>query len=107
MGEVAERWLELGEMDKSRGLFAEGRKLVEAMPPQKRTDAGSFQTHLARVDPAAALSLVKDVGPMRWRQRIYANIAIRLAFEHPAEAEDVLNQLEEPSWRIDGAARIC
>ena len=40
---------------------------------------------------------------MQWRQRIYANIAIRLAFEHPAEAEDVLNQLEEPTWRIDGA----
>ncbi len=46
MGEVAERWLELGESDKARALFAEGRKLVETLPPQKRTDAGSFQAHL-------------------------------------------------------------
>ena len=46
MGEVAERWLELGEMDKALAMFAEGRKLVETMPPQKRTDAGSFQAHL-------------------------------------------------------------
>jgi hypothetical protein len=107
MGEVAERWLELGESDKARALFAEGRKLVEALPPQKRTDAGSFQAHLARVEPDAAMSLIKDVGPMRWRQRIYGNIAIRLAFEHPAEAEVVLNQLEEPIWRIWGAPRIC
>ena len=62
MGEVAERWLELGEPNKARALFAEGRKLVETLPPQKRTDAGSFQAHLARVEPDAALSLIKDVG---------------------------------------------
>ncbi|MGP0062326.1 MAG: carboxypeptidase regulatory-like domain-containing protein [Isosphaeraceae bacterium] len=107
MGEVAERWLELGEREKAVALFAEGRKLVEALPPQKRTDAGMFQAHLARVEPDAALALIKDVGPMRWRQRIYGNIAIRLAFEHPAEAEAVLHQLEEPIWRIYGAPRIC
>ncbi len=107
MGEVAERWLELGESDKARALFTEGRKLVETLPPQKRTDAGSFPAHLARVEPDAALSLIKDVGPMRWRQRIYGNIAIRLAYEHPAESEAVLNQLEEPIWRIWGAPRIC
>ncbi len=107
MGEVAERWLEMGESDKARALFAEGRKLVETLPPQKRTDAGSFQSHLARVEPDAALSLIKDVGTMQWRQRTYGNIAIRLAFEHPAESEAVLNQLEEPIWRIWGAPRIC
>ncbi len=63
MGEVAERWLELGEMDKSRALFAEGRKLVETMPPQKRTDAGSFQAHLSRVDPAAGAIPDQGRGP--------------------------------------------
>ena len=107
MGEVAERWLELGEGEKARALFAEGRKLVESLPPQKRTDAGAFQAHLARVEPDAALALIKDVGTMRWRQRVYGNIASRLAFEHPAEAEAVLNRIEEPIWRIYGAPRIC
>ena len=107
MGEVAERWLELGEQEKARALFVEGRKLVETLPPQKRTDAGAFQAHLARVEPDAALALIKDVGTMRWRQRVYANIAIRLAFEHPAEAEAVLNQIEEPTFRIESAPRIC
>src|SRR5262249_55560588 len=43
MGEVAEHWLELGETARARALFAEGRKLVETLPPQKRTDAGSFR----------------------------------------------------------------
>ena len=62
MGEVAERWLELGEHKKARALFAEGRTLVEVLPPIKRTDAGSFLARLARVEPAAALALLKDVG---------------------------------------------
>ncbi len=103
LGEVAERWLELGETEKAGALFTEGRKLVESLPPQKRTDAGSFLAHVARVDPAASLALVENVGPARWRQRTYGNIAIRLAFEHPAEAESVLNRIEEPIWRIHGA----
>src|SRR5262249_11359327 len=42
MGEVAERWLELGEKEKALALFADGRRLVDALPPAKRTDAGSF-----------------------------------------------------------------
>ena len=107
MGEVAERWLELGEAEKARALFAEGRKLVETLPPQKRTDAGSFLAHLSRVEPAVALALIENVGETRWRQRIYGNIAIRLAFEHPAEAEAMLNRIEESTWRIYGAPRIC
>ena len=107
MGEVAERWLELGETRKAQSLFADGRKLVETLPPQKRTDAGSFLARMARVEPAASLGLVENVGPMRWRERTYGNIAIRLAFEHPAEAEAVLNRIQEPTWRVFGAPRIC
>jgi hypothetical protein len=107
IGAVAERWLELSEHDKAVALFAEGRKLVEALPPLKRTDAGSFLACLARVEPAAALALLKDVGTRRWRDRVTANIAIRLAYEHPAEAEQVLNQLDEPIWRFTAGPRIC
>ena len=77
------------------------------MPPQKRTDAGSFLAHLSRVEPAVPLALIENVGETRWRERIYGNIAIRLAFEHPAEAEAVLNRIEEPTWRVFGAPRIC
>jgi hypothetical protein len=107
MGEVAERWLELGETEKARALFGEGRKLVETEPPQSRTNSGSFLAHLARVEPALPVGLIENVGPARWRERIYGNIAIRLAFEHPAEAEAMLNRIEEPTWRILGAPRIC
>jgi hypothetical protein len=107
MGEVAERWLELGEAQKARALFAEGRKLVETLPRDKRNDAGSFLAHLSRVEPDAPLALIENVGPMRWRERTYGNIAIRLAFEHPAESEAVLNRIDEPTWRVFGALRVC
>ena len=97
-----------GRDRKARALFAEGRKLVEAEPPQSRTNAGSFLAHLvAGRAGGCRWRLIEDVGPRRWRERIYGNIAIRLAFEHPAEAEAVLNRLEEPIWRIFAAPRIC
>jgi hypothetical protein len=107
MGEVAERWLELGESAKAKVLFTEARKLVETLPPLKRGDAGSFAAHLARVEPAEALALVKDIMRERGRQRVLGNIASRLAFEHPAEAERALSLIEEPIWRIWCAPRIC
>ena len=67
MGEVGERWLELNEPAKAKAIFAEGRKLVEAMPVEKRTSAGSFLARLARVEPNAALQLVENAGKPGWR----------------------------------------
>ena len=107
MGEVGEHWLELGERPKAMALFAEGRKLVETLPPLKRTDAGGLLTHLAWIDPKAPVDLLQGVGPDRWHERILANIAIRAAYEHPAEAERVLNLIHEPTWRVESAPRIC
>ena len=106
MGEVAERWLELGEKDRALALFAEGRKLAEALPPLKRGDAGSFAYHLARVEPDAAMALARSIVNESQRERVLGNIAIRLALEHPAEAEQALRI----SWTQSGgctAPRIC
>jgi hypothetical protein len=107
MGEVAEHWLELGERDRARILFADGLKLVETLPKPKRTDAGGLLTHLAWLDPKAPVELLRGVGPERWHERMLANIAIRLAHEHPAEAEKLLGEIREPSWREISAPRIC
>jgi hypothetical protein len=107
MGEVGEHWLELGERPKAMALFAEGRKLVETLAPLKRTDAGGLLTHLAWIDPTAPVDLLQGVGPDRWHERILANIAIRAAYEHPADAEQVLNLIHEPLWRIESAPRVC
>jgi hypothetical protein len=107
MGEVAEHWLELGEKDKALALFDEGRTLIKALTPEKRTDAGSFLSHMARVDAVGPLSLLKGVGTDRWNQRTLANLAIRLAFAFPSEAEGTWEQLHEPLWRNFAGLRIC
>ncbi len=107
MGEVAERWLELGENDKALALFAEGLKLVEAIPQPSRTVAGSFLYHLARVDSKKPEELIKGVGEDRWNQRILANIANRLSYAFPAEAEHVLGLLHESMWRLYAGTRVC
>ncbi|MGC8641920.1 MAG: carboxypeptidase-like regulatory domain-containing protein [Isosphaeraceae bacterium] len=107
MGEVAERWLELGDKDKALALFGEGRTLVGALPPATRTEAGSFLAHLSRVDPKSPIELVQGVGTDRWNQRVLANIASRLALEHPAEAEQALRLLHEPVWRLFAGLRVC
>jgi len=107
MGEVAERWLEMGEKDKPLALFADGLKLVEALPPPNRRAAGSFLYHLARVDPKSPVELLKGVGEDRWNQRILANIANRAAYAFPAEAEHVLGLLHESVWRYEAGFRVC
>jgi hypothetical protein len=107
MGEVAEHWFELGQKQKAEELFGEGRALLDALTPEKRTDAGSFLTHLARVDPTSSMSFLKNVGTDRWNQRMIANVASRLAFAFPTEAERAWEQLREPLWRKDAGLRIC
>ena len=77
MGEVGEHWLELGERPKAMALFAEGRTLVETLPPLKTDRRGGLLTHLAWIDPKAPVDLLQGVGPDRWHERILANIAIR------------------------------
>ncbi len=79
----------------------------QALPPAKRTDAGSFLSHLSRIDPKTPVDLIQGVGTDRWNQRTLANIAIRAAFEHPAEAEQVWRLLHEPTWRQNAGWRIC
>jgi hypothetical protein len=107
MGEVGEHWLELGERTKATALFTEGLKLVETLPPLKRTDAGGLLSHLAWLDPRAPVDLLEGVGPDRWHERILANIAIRAAYEHPADAERILGLIHEPTLRVMSAPRIC
>jgi hypothetical protein len=107
MGQIAERWLDLGEKDRAMALFQEGLKLVEALPAAKRTDAGNFIVRMARVEPDLPEKLLKGVGPESWRQRMFGNAAIRLAYEHPAEAERLHERIHEPIFRNIAGLRLC
>ncbi len=86
--EVAERWYELGETDKAKALFAESVQFGK----ENRVFRGAFAARLARVDLPAALAIARElsVGDRNSATDVYWNIALRLAVEHPAEAEAVL-----------------
>ncbi|MFI5459022.1 MAG: carboxypeptidase-like regulatory domain-containing protein [Isosphaerales bacterium] len=108
MGEVAERWYELGEKDKAKTLFADGLRLANQTPRKKDPRRGSFAARLARVDLPSALAIAKEfpaggkefpTGGMDSASRILENIAFRLAADNPAEAERVLRQIPQEAGR--------
>ena len=104
MGEVAERWYEVGQTENAKTLFAEGLDLADQVPKrteQQRQQRGKFAARLARVDLPSALAIAKDFPPSGAdsANRMLRNIAFHLAAENPAEAERVLRQVSEETGR--------
>ena len=60
IGEVAERWFELGETAKAKALFAEGQRLADQVPNKTDPVRGNFAARLARVDLPAALAIARE-----------------------------------------------
>ena len=57
MGEVAERWYELGEVAKAKALFTEGLQIARQFADKTDSMQGAFAARLARVDLPAALQV--------------------------------------------------
>ena len=95
LGEVAERWYELGEKEEARTLFADGLRLANEIQDKTSSSRGSFAARLARVDPPSALAIARKFPAglpysVGW---VLRNLAFRLAADDPAEAERVLRQI--------------
>jgi hypothetical protein len=93
-GEVAERLYELGEADRARALFAEGKALAEAMADKTALIRGLFAARLARVDLPAALAMIGQLKDPERRQEYLAAAAWRVATVDPAEAERLVRRIE-------------
>ena len=61
LGEAAELLLDLGETDRAKAVFAEGRAIAERLGPDAIEFVGYFASRLARVDLPAALALLGGV----------------------------------------------
>jgi hypothetical protein len=110
LGQVAEGWLNLGEVDKARPLIREGLELIAALTAPERYHV-DFLSTAARIEPDRVLSLIRDLSNAR-RQHCYAAVAESLANEHPAEAERVFQLIDESSRtfgqnRNQIALRLC
>jgi hypothetical protein len=107
MGEVAERWYELGEADRARTLFAESRTLAGQFADKSDPILGLFAARLSRVDMAGALGIVQGMANKQQADEALANIAVRIAADNPAEAEHILRRIENPLGRVGGICRAC
>ena len=107
IGEVAERWYEMGETEKARALFAEGLQIAGQMTEKTEFRRGGFAARLARVDLPAALAIAKDFDGTRSQGRIFGGIAFRLIDQNPAEAERVWNQTKGKTRLVPQDPTLC
>ncbi len=108
MGDVAEHWFELGEIEKARSLFAEGVRLANQFADKGNFRRGLFAARLAYVNLPEALAIARDM-PERatdGRHDVLANIALRLARVNPSESERVLNEIPKVKGRYRLPPRI-
>ena len=89
MGEVAERWYELGEMEQARALFAEALQIARQMTEKTEFRRGGFAARLAEGRLAGRAGDCEDFAGSRSQGRILGGIAFRLIDQNPAEAERV------------------
>ncbi len=105
LGEIADSWLNLGEVEKARELLLEAFKLLEAIPPPRRFLNPIFLATAARIDLERVLSLIKDATRPADRRSGLVAVARSLANEHPAEAERVFRLYENAASDLATHAR--
>jgi hypothetical protein len=107
MGEVAERWYELGEVERARALFAEARAVADQFANKSDPILGHFAARLSHVDLPGALRIAEGIADQERREDALGNIAARIAAESPAEVEGILGRIRNPLGRIPGTFRAC
>ena len=108
MGQVAERFLDLGEAERGRAILREGEAVAKQLPKAGWVGyaRGAFAEELVQVDLEAALALTKDLADAREFDRHHGNIAHELGGRNPAEAERVLGMVKDAFQREQYTVRV-
>ena len=107
MGQVAERFLDLGEADRGRAILREGEGMAKSLPKAGFVGyAGAFAEELVQIDFEAALALTKEIADPREFDRHHGNIAHELAGRDPARAERVLAMVKDQFQRDQYTVRV-
>ena len=93
LGEAAELLLDLGETDRARAIFAEGRPIAERLKAENSGIVGLFASRLGRIDLAAALALLGGLDQAKDHVLPIGNLAARIAATNPAEAERLITKI--------------
>jgi protocatechuate 3,4-dioxygenase beta subunit len=114
LGQLALRWIELGDIQRGTQLLREGQTYVAGAPVpnawNQRADGvharGRFAAKLARIDSKPALELALGYRDP-YHDWYVGGVALGLAEHAPAEAERV-HQLIHQDWRHNQrTARLC
>ena len=105
--EIAAQWLDIGERDRARRVLEEEKAWNDVIQP-------GFLGQLARLEPDQAVARLRKLpnsqGNPSDRDSALAEVAVQLATDHPAEAEEVFN-LREGSGDQDhvvfSVLRLC
>ena len=108
MGKVAERFLDLGQAERSAPVLREGEAVAKQLPKAGWVGfaRGSFAEELAQIDLEAALALTKDLADGREFDRHHGNIAHELAGRDPAQSERVLAMVKDRFQREQYSVRV-
>ena len=120
LGQIADRWLGLGSLDRATPILREGRA-IEATFPRDRwsQEAEEFANVLAVIDLPAAIALFERQGKTNVSkaeavivQRHKNQAAVRLASLNPAEAERLLGRpsdqdYDHPTFVLLAARRMA
>jgi hypothetical protein len=107
LGEAAELLLDLGETERAKAVFTEGRATAENLGPDAVLYTGFFAARLARVDLPAALALIGRTEDPEDRALQLGNLAARIAASHPAQAEEQAAKISGAIHSLLVTLRIC
>ena len=89
---IAEQWLDMGERDRARLVLQDGEDFERRLPDRFSRPTGAARARSGRGAVAEATEC-SQVNPS-YRDRALAEVAVQLATDHPAEAEQVFNLRE-------------
>ena len=93
IGEVADRFYELGEFDKAKRLCSEGLEVAKRLVDKTDDRRGLFAVSVARIDTPAALAIGTEFD----KGGIWGAIARQLVDQNPAEAERIWSRTSRMS----------
>jgi hypothetical protein len=109
IAKVAEHWQEFGDRERAHRVISTGKVLIDKLTPSGRPYQTGFPGQFARFEPVEALAWLKKLPKSTARDMEAAAVAAALAFEHPDQAEEVLNSLDfgvRPTTHGD-VLRVC
>ncbi|QEH35013.1 hypothetical protein OJF2_35580 [Aquisphaera giovannonii] len=107
IGEAAELMLDLGETERARAIFAEGRPIAARLGADEEALVGYFASRFGRVDLPAALSLLGGLDRAADHVLAIGNLAARIAASDPPGAERLIGRIRGLPDSFGATLRTC